>query len=123
MYDSQPDFQVSAWLDGLGLGQYAEAFAANDINSRETLAALNESDLEKLGVASLGHRKQLLTAIDTLQPKPLVAAPSPRPQEVIINQAPAPPPAPKSSGCGVWQIVAVLLIILLVIIIASTLGL
>jgi class 3 adenylate cyclase/pimeloyl-ACP methyl ester carboxylesterase len=53
---------VRAWLDGLGLGQYAEAFAANDID-RELLRGLSADDLKELGVASLGHRKKLLAAI------------------------------------------------------------
>src|SRR5262245_11455646 len=53
---------VRSWLEGLGLGQYADAFAANHIDAR-VLRALTADDLRELGVASLGHRKRLLEAI------------------------------------------------------------
>ena len=57
---------VGEWLRSLGLDQYAEAFAANDVEP-DLLDELNDDDLEKLGVASLGHRKRLLKAIAALQ--------------------------------------------------------
>src|SRR5215470_11350757 len=53
---------VKAWLEALGLGQYAHAFAENDIDFI-VLPQLNDSDLKELGVTSLGHRKRLLSAI------------------------------------------------------------
>ena len=56
---------VGEWLDSHGLGQYAAAFEQNDVEL-EFLSELTEQDLEKLGVASLGHRKKLLRAIDGL---------------------------------------------------------
>ena len=43
------------WLEKIGLAQYADLFAENDIDW-EILPELTEHDLEKLGV-SLGHRK------------------------------------------------------------------
>ena len=49
------------WLKEIGLAQYADLFAANDIDW-EILPDLTEHDLEKLGV-SLGHRKKLSKAI------------------------------------------------------------
>ncbi len=52
---------VGVWLEGLGLGQYAEVFAENDIDAK-TLCELTGDDLKELGVASLGHRKKLLGA-------------------------------------------------------------
>ena len=55
---------VSAWLQGLGLGQYETAFRQNEIDA-EILADLTDQDLEKLGVP-LGHRKRLLKAIANL---------------------------------------------------------
>ena len=57
---------VAAWLERLGLGEYAATFAANHIDEA-TLAALTADDLRELGVASLGHRKKLLQAIAELQ--------------------------------------------------------
>ena len=55
---------VRQWLEQLGLSQYAEVFAENDVDL-EALRLLAESDLEKLGV-SLGHRKKLLKAVSEL---------------------------------------------------------
>src|SRR4249920_2504875 len=52
---------VRQWLEQLGLPQYAEVFAENDVDL-EALRLLTEGDLEKLGV-SLGNRKKLLNAI------------------------------------------------------------
>ena len=56
---------VRAWLEDHGLGQYAEAFASNDVDA-EVLRTLTADDLKELGVASLGHRKKLLAAITEL---------------------------------------------------------
>jgi len=56
------DMDVGAWLEALGLGQYASAFAEHDIDVA-VLSQLSDSDLRELGVASLGHRKKLLAAI------------------------------------------------------------
>jgi class 3 adenylate cyclase/pimeloyl-ACP methyl ester carboxylesterase len=56
---------VSSWLQANGLGQYAEAFASNDVDA-DVLHALTADDLKELGVASLGHRKKLLAAIAEL---------------------------------------------------------
>ena len=53
---------IGQWLDGLGLGQYAHAFAENDVDL-PLLAQLTDADLKELGVASLGHRKRMLAAI------------------------------------------------------------
>src|SRR4051812_10814376 len=60
------------WLDSVGLGQYADAFAEHDIDFH-VLPDLNEQDLEKLGV-SLGHRKKLLKALAEHRLKFLPAA-------------------------------------------------
>jgi class 3 adenylate cyclase/predicted ATPase len=58
--------QVADWLEKLGLGQYAQRFAENDI-SFVILPDLTDQDLEKIGVASLGHRRLLLRAITELK--------------------------------------------------------
>ena len=58
--------QVADWLEKLGLGQYAQRFAENDI-SFVILPDLTDQDLEKIGVASLGHRRLLLRAIAELK--------------------------------------------------------
>ena len=72
--------QIANWLQKLGLGQYAQRFAENDITF-DILPDLSDQDLEKIGVASLGHRRQLLRAIAELrgapQLSPVAAAPVP----------------------------------------------
>src|SRR6516164_428819 len=57
--------QIADWLEKLGLGQYAQRFAENDI-CFGILPHLTDQDLKELGVASLGHRRQLLSAIADL---------------------------------------------------------
>ncbi len=52
---------IRAWLENLGLAQYGETFADNDIGS-DILADLTEDHLEKMGV-SIGNRLRLLKAI------------------------------------------------------------
>ncbi len=53
---------MAAWLRGLGLGQYAEAFRENDVDAG-LLSSLTAEDLREMGVASVGHRRRLLQAI------------------------------------------------------------
>ena len=55
---------VTEWLEQLGLGQYVQVFAENDIDLR-SLPKLTEQDLKDLGV-SLGHRRVFQDAISTL---------------------------------------------------------
>jgi predicted ATPase/class 3 adenylate cyclase len=57
---------VAAWLCGLGLGQYEQAFRENDIDA-EVVIDLTAEDLIGLGVASIGHRRKLLAAIAALR--------------------------------------------------------
>src|SRR5262245_37164761 len=56
---------VAAWLRGLGLERYAQAFRDNDIDA-ETLSRLSADDLVAIGVSSVGHRRRLLDAIMAL---------------------------------------------------------
>ncbi len=55
---------IEKWLSDLELGQYTEIFIANDIDDR-VLAGLTDSDLKEMGIASLGHRKKILAAINS----------------------------------------------------------
>jgi len=74
--------QIADWLGKLGLGQYAQRFADNDIDF-DVLSDLTDQDLEKVGVTSLGHRRKLLRAIANLkgveQITPAVAVADARP--------------------------------------------
>ena len=57
--------QIVEWLQKLGLGQYANRFAENDVNFG-ILPYLTDQDLKELGITSLGHRRRLLLAIAEL---------------------------------------------------------
>ena len=57
---------VHTWLEGLGLGQYAESFERNAIDP-DLLPGLTDAQLEELGVRPLGHRLRLLAAIAVLR--------------------------------------------------------
>jgi class 3 adenylate cyclase len=54
--------QIADWLKQLGMEQYAQRFAENDIDF-DILHDLTDQDLEKIGVTSVGHRRKLLRAI------------------------------------------------------------
>src|SRR5262249_53993115 len=58
--------QIADWLEKLGLSEYAQRFAENDIDLT-ILGDLTDQDLEKIGIASLGHRRKLLRAIADLE--------------------------------------------------------
>ena len=53
---------ITDWLQNLGLGQYAQQFADNEITF-SILPDLTDADLKELGVSALGHRRLLLRAI------------------------------------------------------------
>src|SRR5271155_3646414 len=57
--------QIADWLEKLGMSEYAQRFADNDIDFA-ILRDLTDQDLDKIGVASLGHRRRLLRAIAEL---------------------------------------------------------
>jgi class 3 adenylate cyclase len=71
--------QIADWLKSLGLSEYARRFAENDIDFT-ILGELTDQDLEKIGIASLGHRRKLLRAIANLETvaAPAAAVASPR---------------------------------------------
>ena len=58
--------QIADWLEKLGMSEYAQRFAENDIDFT-ILGDLTDQDLEKIGVRSLGHRRKLLRAIADLE--------------------------------------------------------
>ncbi|MFT7532399.1 MAG: class 3 adenylate cyclase/predicted ATPase [Gammaproteobacteria bacterium] len=66
---------IGTWLDKIGLGKHTETFLENDIDF-DILEYLNENDLEKIGIKSLGDRKRLLKAL-RLQADPGSASSTP----------------------------------------------
>ena len=85
--------QIADWLEKLGLAQYAQRFAENDITFA-ILPDLTDQDLKELGVASLGHRRQLLRAIVELGNTPAITAPIP------ARSSSSPPIAPPTETAG-----------------------
>jgi len=83
--------EVGDWLRSLGLGQFEAAFRDNEIDG-EVLPKLTSDDLKEVGVASVGQRRKLLSAIESL-----AAAPAPP------NQPENRPPADETTlTVGTW---------------------
>jgi len=55
---------IAQWLEGLGLGQHARAFAENGVDL-DVISELSEDDLKDLGL-NLGDRRRLRRAVPTL---------------------------------------------------------
>lgn len=101
--------KVSAWLQSLGLGDYADALCAHHVDEW-VLARLNEDDLREIGVSSVGHRKRLMAAItqrfgstgQALAPAaaPVPASPPAPAATPVPAPSPAPAPAPAASPAG-----------------------
>src|SRR4029077_10385868 len=74
--------QIADWLRTLGMSEYAERFAENDIDT-SVLRDLTDQDLKELGV-SLGHRRKMLRAFAELpcsapaSPQPALTEPKPQ---------------------------------------------
>ena len=75
--------QIADWLEKLGMSEYAQRFAENDIDV-SVLRHLTDQDLKEIGV-SLGHRRKMLAAIAELagavQAPPQPALTEPKPQD------------------------------------------
>jgi hypothetical protein len=78
---------VADWLRTLGLQRYEAAFRENDV-SAGVLPSLTAEDLKDLGVASVGHRRQLLDAIAALRTDALKAG-----DPVQVSRSPATSPS------------------------------
>src|SRR6516162_3397972 len=75
--------EIADWLQKLGMSEYTERFAENDIDT-SVLRDLTDQDLKELGV-SLGHRRKMLRAIAELSSvapaSPQLALTEPKPQD------------------------------------------
>ena len=54
---------VGVWLRSLGLAQYEAAFRENEIDG-VVLPKLTSEELRELGVAAIGHRRKIISAIE-----------------------------------------------------------
>jgi class 3 adenylate cyclase len=92
--------QVSDWLEKLGMAEYAQRFADNDIDF-SILRELTDQDLEKIGVASLGHRRRILKAIAALNGPAAAAAQASAPS--AAKPAAVAPPEPRIASAGAGE--------------------
>src|SRR5580693_7313855 len=79
---------VAAWLRGLGLERYEQAFLDNEIDEG-VLPSLTAEDLKALGVTLVGHRRRLLDAVAAF------GAVSPA---ATVSAAPSASPAPRADA-------------------------
>jgi class 3 adenylate cyclase/predicted ATPase len=77
---------IAAWLHGLGLQQYEQAFRDNAIDAG-VLPELTADDLKDLGVNLVGHRRRLLAAIAALRGDDGPAPPAPTDQAAPASDA------------------------------------
>merc|ERR1712194_826255 len=81
------DNPVAVFLEGHGLGQYADAMVGSGFDEMETLMEIEDSDLRDLGVPR-GHalklrrhlRQHMLSEYQEVEPKPLTR---PVPQRIV----------------------------------------
>ena len=66
--------QIADWLEKLGMSEYVQRFAENDIDI-EVLGELTDTDFDRLNV-SIGHRRKLLKALTAGVPTAAEAVPS-----------------------------------------------
>jgi class 3 adenylate cyclase len=62
--------EIRNWLEASGLGQYGDAFEANDIDM-DLLKQVDDQMLKDIGVASAGHRLRIRNAIAKLATAPV----------------------------------------------------
>jgi hypothetical protein len=79
---------LAQWLEELGMSEYTQRFAENDIDI-SVLPHLSDGDLKELGV-SLGHRRKMLAAIAKLEGGSTAIAPT--------RVAESRPPSPVSTA-------------------------
>src|SRR5215217_2908318 len=82
---------VGAWLHGLGLGQYEQAFHDNNVDAR-VLPGLTADDLKEIGVTSVGHRRLLLQAAAALSAPTTAPALTPIAAETAAPETTPEPP-------------------------------
>ena len=96
--------EISDWLEKLGMSEYAERFAENDIDI-EVLGELTDTDFDRLGV-SLGHRRKLLkalaagvsTAANAPPSSPIASSLTPEPSRTVEAARPISPSMDVAAG-------------------------
>jgi len=65
--------EVGKWLEAIGLGQYVDAFEANEIEM-DLLGQVDDQVLKDIGVSVAGHRLRIRNAIAKLAPASVAEA-------------------------------------------------
>ena len=84
---------IADWLRTLGLERYEATFRENGVTA-ELLCHLTAEDLKELGVAGVGHRRQLMEAIATLNEH--------RPTDIVSPRSPL-GTARRRCGAARWR--------------------
>ena len=77
--------QIADWLEKLGMSEYAQRFAENDIDV-EVLSELTDKDFDRLGV-SIGHRRKIMRAIREFAASPVLAVTERPASAATVTQA------------------------------------
>ena len=77
--------QIADWLEKLGMSEYAQRFAENDIDV-EVLSELTDKDFDRLGV-SIGHRRKIMRAIREFAASPVLAVTESPASAATVTQA------------------------------------
>ena len=81
--------QIADWLEKLGLSEYAQRFAENDIDF-SILRDLTDQDLKEIGIPSLGHRRKILRPLliwSPLRRRAIPRVPSKRRRAAAVGDA------------------------------------
>ena len=65
--DNAEVFNFHEWIVQNGLESYEELLKTQDLNTLDVLMTLTESDLEKIGIESIGAKKKIINGIQKLK--------------------------------------------------------
>ena len=80
---------VGDWLRNLGLGQYEDVFRDNGVDGA-VLPKLTVDDLKEMGVAGVGHRRKIISAIEELNASSAATAEAVKPASASGRAPPVP---------------------------------
>ena len=86
-----PGRKLVAFLERLGVGEYVELLAEDDVVDLATLRLLSMEQLRELGIRSMGHRARMVEAASRLTEEEMAE------DEVVEEAEAAPEAAPKAA--------------------------
>ncbi|XP_026123802.1 arf-GAP with Rho-GAP domain, ANK repeat and PH domain-containing protein 2-like [Carassius auratus] len=103
----EPDQEITEWLTSLHLLQYASSFAGAGYHCFKDLRSLTDEKLLKMDNIPTGHRRRILTSLETLMIKvdggevPVRRKPMPRPRKVFPKAEQRETCCPHSQGSDI----------------------